>query len=186
MKQFGTTPARKRDIQKATNAYIQWLPQKEKPEPPRGVVWLSHYLIDYIVNYTEPGTLIWVTHEETRKALAERGLETVTPGREPSGKERTLVLSVASHGTGLNLQTWNRNLIVSPSPSGDIWEQLMGRTHRTGQRRDEVYFSVLTYHEKLKCSFTRAVENAKYLQSLTGQKQKLLTITEVDDTQAEK
>lgn len=181
MEKFGNTAARKRDIKTAMVAYEQWLPQSEKPEPPRGVAWLDMYLIDYLATGIEAGTLIWISHNETRNALRERGLEVVEAGKEPSGEERTLVLSISSHGTGLNLQTWNKNFIVTPPPSGSKFEQLMGRTHRNGQRRDDVNFKVLAHAEQFKSNYFRAVENAKYLKQLTGQQQKLLIATEVNE-----
>jgi hypothetical protein len=181
LEKFGTTPARRRDIMAAMGAYQRWLPQSEKPDPPRGVVWLDHYLVDYLHETVEPKTLVWVCHNEMREALRAKGFEVVEAGREPSGSERTLVLSIASHGTGLNLQNWNKNFIVTPPPSGSAFEQLIGRTHRNGQRRDEVFFKVLCHEQRLAENYTRAKENAVYLKNLTGQQQKLLIATEVSE-----
>jgi hypothetical protein len=48
------------------------------------------------------------------------------------------VLSVAAHHEGRNLQFANRNLCLTMTPSGKVWQQLIGRTHRQGQDADEV------------------------------------------------
>ena len=54
----------------------------------------------------------------------------------------SIVASVSSNSEGRNLQAWNQNLVISPPPTGNVWEQLMGRTHRPGQEADEVWVEV--------------------------------------------
>lgn len=60
-------------------------------------------------------------------------------GVKPDG---CIVASVASNSEGRNLQAWNDNLVISPPPTGKVWEQMMGRTHRPGQKADEVWVEV--------------------------------------------
>lgn len=85
------------------------------------------------------------------------------------------IVSIAANSEGRNLQHgWSKNLIVSCPPNGRIWEQLMGRTHREGQKADEVPFDVaLAAREQWK-AFIQAQADAKYIEHTTGQAQKLL------------
>ena len=52
--------------------------------------------------------------------------------------------SLNVHREGANLQFgWHRNYIIEPPSSAAWWQQLMGRTHRNGQREGTVHFDVL-------------------------------------------
>lgn len=54
-----------------------------------------------------------------------------------------VIASVGSANEGQNLQKYNDNLIISPLPTGEGMEQLIGRTHRRGQEADEVWVEIL-------------------------------------------
>jgi hypothetical protein len=49
-----------------------------------------------------------------------------------------IIASIAANGTGKNLQAWSKNLITCCPTGASVWEQLLGRTHRTGQLADQV------------------------------------------------
>ena len=54
----------------------------------------------------------------------------------------SVILSTKSNYMGRNLQDrWHKNLIVGPPGKADTQEQLIGRTHRTGQKSDIVEVS---------------------------------------------
>ena len=74
---------------------------------------------------------------------------------------------------GFNLQSYFRNLILNATPSGLLWQQLMGRTHRFGQEADTVFFTVLTNVAEQMDGLRRAITDAEYIQATTGQAQKL-------------
>ena len=82
---------------------------------------------------------------------------------------RTIVASVNAHGTGRNLQCFDTALVVGGSPTGTVWEQLLGRLHRSGQEADEVRFHCM-YMEEVH----RARDDARYIYQTTGVQQKLL------------
>jgi hypothetical protein len=83
------------------------------------------------------------------------------------------VLSIAAHGTGKNLQWTNRNLVCTPPTGGDIWEQLIGRTHRQGQTADEVFVDVYQHTAAVVEGFAKARSSAVYSESTMGQRQRL-------------
>jgi superfamily II DNA or RNA helicase len=81
--------------------------------------------------------------------------------------------SISAHGTGLNLQQYDKAVIIEPPGSGLRWEQLLGRLHRPGQLADEVNFYVLSHTPQLRRSFVNALEDSRYIQDSTQQPQKL-------------
>lgn len=88
-----------------------------------------------------------------------------------------LVLSINAHSEGKNLQRFNKNIILTPPASGKAWEQIIGRTHRLGQEADEILFYVYLHTPEYEQAFENALDEAKYIQQTTGQKQKLLLAT---------
>jgi hypothetical protein len=113
----------------------------------------------------------------------ERGVPVVHcgPGDEGAGavlkltgKERAL-LTIRSHGTGKNLQMFNRNLVANPPSGGAEWEQLLGRTHRQGQVADEVTVEVYRHTQPFREAIETARELSAYIQGAFGATQKLVT-----------
>ena len=82
--------------------------------------------------------------------------------------------SIAACGEGANLQHYSRSLVLSPPPNGKIWEQLLGRTHRTGQTADEVTYEILLTTRLAHEAMAQARRDAEYQKELTGQQQRLL------------
>ena len=85
----------------------------------------------------------------------------------------TVLASVRSHGVGANLQKYCQNLVLSPSPSGATWEQLLGRTHRPGQTADEVETIVYQHTPEVREALEKARANSEYIERSTWQRQKL-------------
>lgn len=147
-----------------------WRKVKDKFEPNTVAVWLTDEVMRRVATKTPPGTLIWVKHQAAGHKLEEFGIpyyganshpETAKPGT-------TIALSIQAHGTGKNLQAWHRNLILHPPANADMYEQLIGRTHRTGQQADDVdvrYLSVVDYHERV---MRRVRREAKKLTEASG------------------
>lgn len=87
----------------------------------------------------------------------------------------SVIASVKSCGEGTNLQQgWHRNFVTSCEPVGKTWEQLIGRTHRTGQEADSVEVYVLNSCEEQESSFNQAVADCRFKFNLEGQQQRLL------------
>lgn len=66
------------------------------------------------------------------------------------------------------------NLVTSPQPGADGWEQLLGRTHRDGQEQDTVVCDVVCACAEHMDAMKKALADAKMHEEVTGQPQKLL------------
>ena len=153
-------------------------------------VWESNHATDWVKNWAaqSPG-IVWVSHRFLGPRLAPLpyfgggGVDTRTGDTieswDPS--RGSIVASIAANGTGRNLQSWSRNLIVGAPPNGSQWEQLIGRTVRPGQKAKKVTVDVLLGCVEDVAALWTAVSDAKYAQEMTGQTQKLCRI---DLTQA--
>lgn len=103
-----------------------------------------------------------------RKGLDHKGLE-IEKAKGP------IIASVSANGTGRNLQYgWNKNLITTCPGGADRVEQLLGRTHREGQPKDEVVAEIMLGCSEHFGSMAKALAGARMTQDVTGQRQKLL------------
>jgi hypothetical protein len=164
-------------------AWEAWCAVKDRPAPPVEAVWITDKVIDTALRpvlQDKVPTIVWYSDDAVADALAKRGMEVVRAGKPVPKEARTVCLSVKSHGTGLNLQAWSQNLVLTPTPSGLEWEQLIGRTHRSGQEADEVWVSVLAHTEAFREALKNAMRDAEYLQHSTGQAQKLLLACQIE------
>ena len=146
--------------------------------------WVSDSTIDFCVNWVKENgkSIIWVEHRAFAERLAQK-LGTgfcSNGGMDANGKliddyaGETVVASVAANKEGRNLQAWSRNLIVTAPPTGSLWEQMLGRTHRPGQLEDTVYVDWLAACSEQDAGFDQLMADARYIQDTTGQSQKLL------------
>lgn len=94
----------------------------------------------------------------------------VEAGADPNAKT---CIAAMSHGTGKNLQTFNCNLTVEVSTSGNDWEQRLGRTHRSGQEADEVTDEVYLHSIEMWEAFEQARRDAAYVEETWKQVQRL-------------
>lgn len=159
------------------NAWRAWQAQKEKPQPPTIPVWISGFLMDHAVHWAhkQPGhVILWYEHKAVGEALAQRGMSVFGAGMEvPVQKSHTCALAIRPHGVGKQLQAWNRQLIICPPSSGTKFEQALGRTHRNGQKADQVDVFVYQHTDEYKRILKRARANARYIQHMLGSTQKL-------------
>jgi hypothetical protein len=157
-----------------------------------------------------PG-IVWTSHVPFAERLAEltglpyygaqgKGRQRVGPKDhtlratglviENEKGDRPIIASVPSNGEGRNLQMFSRNLVVCPPPTGQIWEQLIGRTHRQGQPEDEVSFEVWLGTRAAYSGMAQVLRDALYIQDSTGNPQRLafadlvgLTLAQIDEAQ---
>lgn len=151
---------------------LRWEAVSDRPVPPTVAVWESSEVMSWVlqtVRAAKDPTLIWYESVAVGEALAALGIPLGL-----SGRVDTCALRIRVHGVGQNLQGWSSNLIIEPPPSGAVWEQLLGRTHRAGQTADEVRVAVLSHTGAFQDAWTKARVDAQYLQASQGQKQKLL------------
>lgn len=88
-----------------------------------------------------------------------------------------ICLSIQSNMEGKNLEKFNKNIILTPPNSGKTVEQIIGRTHRQGQKADETLFIFCCHTDELEKSFDNAIIEARYIEKTTGESQKLLKAT---------
>lgn len=155
-----------------------------KPNPKAYWIDDSHmrWLMQTYCTDKEDPTLIWVEHVAVGELLAEL---TGFPychegGRDQKGRYiedlsgQHVICSVESCNEGMNLQAWHRNLVVSCPPSGKTWEQMIGRTHRSGQLADEVEVLVFRSCIEQEEGLDEATKQAEYAFETFGQKQRLM------------
>lgn len=150
-------------------------------------VWIDEYLVNAAADWLESGPkdegrIAWVEHNEFGQRLAE-----VTGRRYFAGGKRDheeilsvtgpIIASIKCHGVGKNLQDryWN-SLVTSCPPAGDVWEQLLGRTHRTGTDNftDEVNYRVFLPCQEMRDGMRTALADARLIFHAKGMSQKLL------------
>lgn len=163
------------------DAWFEWQEHKDKDPPPKETVWVDDYFIDDVerrVREASTPPLVWYQWRAVAERLDERGLDVYWPGEARSPEEadgdEAIVVSIASAQEGNNLQQFGSNLVLTPPSSGDRWEQLLGRTHRQGQQRDEVVAGIYAHVPIFRRSIREARTDAQYVWRTQNQRQKLL------------
>ncbi len=171
-----------------SDALRAWLDVKPTFEPNTVPVWLDDGAIQSAAEWaaTGPG-IIWTEHTAFATRLSQvTGLPYYgTQGRDQQGRRipeegmpgtgvGTIIASIESNFEGRNLQAWSRNLITSPPANGRRWEQLLARTHRDGQAADEVSFDIFVACHEHADAFAQAQADARFIETTTGQAQKIL------------
>lgn len=159
-----------------------WRSVQDKFEPNTVPVWLTDEVLRRVATKTQPGTLIWIKHQAAGHMLEQLGVPYYGAGTHPEDAKpgSTIALSIPAHSTGKNLQAWSSNLVLHPPANADLWEQLIGRTHRAGQKADEVdvkYLSVVDYHTRV---MKRVRNEARKLSEASGFPYKLEMATWID------
>lgn len=130
-----------------------------------------------------PG-IIWTAHEFFARELAKQsgfmyygagGMTDDGGTIEQEGGKKTVIASMPANGTGRNLQAFSRSLVTAAPSGGDQWEQLLGRTHREGQKADEIVYDVLLGCRESVKSIQDAMTGARMIQETTGLDQLLLS-----------
>lgn len=171
--------------------WFAWMPLRGRQEPAKQTVWVSDYLVQDAALWgaggpSGGGGIIWTQDPPVGDALAALGLPyfgadsdaellAATPATHP-----VIVCSIRAHRTGKNLQAWSRNLVVMPPASGEAWEQMIGRTHREGQKADTVMVDVNLHTPVASAAWVTARRKALYQEETLGQRQKLLFATVLD------
>jgi len=166
-------------------ALCEWDRVSDRPVPPTVAVWLSDYLIEEVVALVErlrEPVLVWYESRALGERLAQAtGWRLCGPGNPPKGEPETCVVSIAAHHHGLNLQGWRLSVVIEPPSSGQRWEQMIGRTHRSGQLADEVHVFTFVGPEPFATAFATAREQAAYQAATTGGRMKLVFAPVIQD-----
>lgn len=146
-------------------------------------VWVDDYLVNAAATWLEQEKgICWVEHNEFGLRLSEvTGVRYFGGGKQSSLDVLThrgpAIMSIRSHGTGKNFQDrYNKCLVASCPPSGDIWEQLLGRCHRMGidEWADEVVYDAFLPCEEMREGMQTALDDARMVNYSKGMSQKLL------------
>ena len=164
-------------------AYKAWAPHSVKRwgrlrHPPTEAVWISDYLLNDAVAWLaeHPTGLVWYEEQEMAQQLAKRGVKVYGAGTDPEGVPHGMALSIGCHKDGKNLQDLHHeNLILSFSPSGTVMQQLVSRTHRSGQKENEVIVAYYNHTEPARNAVASAVLHSRYIQETTGDPMRLVS-----------
>lgn len=171
-----------------STTYARWRAVKDRPEPPREAVWIHDFLIKAAIAWAEKNAskaapaIVWYLHTTVGERLAAAtGWPFFGPGTKANEAltqvdaqaTPVIICSAKAHGVGKNLQPFCQNLLTTPIPGGADMEQLIARTHRPGQLADEVTVDVFVHTTETEAAFRNSVRDACYIESTTGQRQKL-------------
>ena len=164
----------------AASELLAWEKVRNTFKPNTVPVWLDTSVLDFCKEWlaTESG-ILWTEHvlfasrlsKESR--VAYYGSGNVGDAEKHSPK-KPMILSIEAGREGLNLQAWSSNLVLSPPPNGERWEQMIGRTHRDGQQADDVTFDVAAFSIEHVEAFWQARSDAAYVEASLGSPQKIL------------
>lgn len=137
----------------------------------------------------DEGGLIWFQHDETGRWLAEHleqeGIEAIWAPADSvkkgtndlvdykPGERRILVISMGGHGTGKNLQHEFYNQMFLDFPrQAEKFEQVLGRTHRNGQKADELIAHTMNTLQFDHLNMAACLVDALYVHQTTGSRHK--------------
>lgn len=166
------------------DALAAWRAIKDKFTPNVVPVWVDDAPLRMVADAASrsQGLLVWVKYRAAGERLAQLGVPYYPGGSDPQQAEpgKSIALSIAAHGTGRNLQAWYKNLVLTPPANARMWEQLIGRTHRPGQLRDQVsvaVYTVIDYHRAVQSRIRTEAE----AQSRASGFDMKLTLAEYED-----
>jgi hypothetical protein len=160
----------------------EWARVRDLVVPEPRVEWVDDFLAQAAADWArrEPGVVWYLFAPFGAKVEELSGLVRHGGGDEASAAirqekgDRSIVASIKAHHKEKNLQSFYRNLVANPPADGGIWEQLLGRSHRYGQPRDEVETYVFRHAAEHRAALDTARNFARYAQALTGNVQRLL------------
>lgn len=163
---------------------------KGKPFTPNVVaMWHDDSALKVCLEWMKEPGIVWTEHDLFARRLAElsgakyygaKGLTDRGEFIDDASPHAAVILSIDANKEGRNLQhKWSRNLVTAPPEGADIWQQMLGRTHRPGQIADEVEVDVLLGCKEHANAWRRALSAAEAIKNTTGAESKLL-LADVD------
>ncbi len=130
-----------------------WVEVEDKFTPNSKPVWVDRTRVtEMIQRVDQRGWLLWAPWEDLGHEFERQGIPYYAGGGDNPERAdgRTIAVAQSAHYRGKNLQHYHANLITYPSASLKINEQLLGRTHRSGQERavTAVYRCAIESHSK--------------------------------------
>lgn len=169
--------------------YKEWRRERDRYKWKTVAVWEDDILLHRIAKWTrEHRGLIWVSEVALGQRIEQKlGLPYFHElGQDRQGRavesadprNGSVVVSVQANSEGRNLQAWSENLVISPPPTGTVWEQLLGRTFRDGQLAEEVNVEVVVGCAVEWQCWLQARRDAEFHESFEGEKR--LNIATID------
>lgn len=169
---------------RVVSALRAWHAVKDRKPPNTRALWVDESWVQDVALWAttqKDPPIIWVQLQAVAEKLAAlTGFTMYGSGAEASArldsaksKAHPCIMSISAHGTGKNLQSWGNQIIAHPLAHPARWEQMLARTHRSGQQRD-VVTCVRYAHSLFGRAFRKATANAQYIYDSTGQEQRLL------------
>lgn len=143
--------------------------------------WVDDFAVHFAAQWLRDhhSGIAWVRNPAFGERLAMiAGVRYFGAGEDASRDIRTcqgpIVASINSHHRGKNLQDrYDHNLLMSVPTNGKIMEQLMARTHRSGQQSAQVFFDLAQFTPELENAFEKACSRARYIEEILGSTQRL-------------
>jgi hypothetical protein len=151
--------------------WLAWREIRAKVQPETETVWVSDFLVRDAIEWGRENIgIVWYDHVPYGEALAKAsGFPFYGPGKRAAEAiirergDRTIIASIASHGEGRNLQQFRNQLVANVPAGAKVWEQLLGRTHRLGQRADEIDVHVYQHTPDLRDALDSAISYSRWV-----------------------
>lgn len=161
-----------------------WRKIKDTFVPNPVPIWHDDTALRLAAKWMQKPGLVWTEHvpfaERLEKATGvkyygAKGLSADGEFIDDADPTRAVIVSVDANREGRNLQRkWSRNLITTPMEGSDVWQQLLGRTHRPGQLAAEVSVDVFLACEEHARAWAKACNGALAVRDTVGAESKLL------------
>lgn len=154
-----------------------------EPEGEPVATWLGPELTLWLDRFRpEPGTIVWVDHPPLGEAVAQalgvpyhRHAARDTNGvRLDEATAPVVVASIGACHASLNCQQFRHNVVLEPPTDARVWQQLIARTARQGQKSDCVTVHVVLASPTYAADYATARKLAAAIERETAQKQALL------------
>jgi len=161
-----------------SDALAAWRAIEPSFKPRHKLLWYDTSVVDWCIEWLQTNKgLLWTPYPDFGETV---GLAAGLPffhrlgvcsrfgSIESYGSDTGAVLAIQPNSTGRNLQRWSRSLVVAPPAKSDTLNQLIGRTHRTGQSAEQVDVTFCFSCGQHIDAVERARERAKFDASLGG------------------
>ncbi len=169
--------------EEGTELLAAWRDIKGNFVPNTVARWHDQSALEYCAKWmkTHKG-IVWAEHILFAEALAKmtglpyfgaNGVDGLNRPIELVQGKHSVIASIAANSTGRNLQSWSDNLITSVPSNAPAMEQLLGRTHRDGQKADTVNVEIMLGCAEHFNGFEKARAAARMQFDTLGHEQKL-------------
>jgi DEAD/DEAH box helicase len=199
---LGSEMSRHGDRAVGTKLYSAWraakdLQFKDMPERASNPVRVCDYKMRAAARWAKAqsrGGVLWYLHQGVGEWLTETLEASGVPAIHcPAGAqwnrlltdaeapkrfaETFAVASISAHGTGKNLQYFDRQLFVQFPRPEEVAQQTLGRLHRPGQEAEEVQAATMVWSTIDEIALTATLSDSVYVFETTASRRKVLFAT---------